>query len=122
MGLFFGSVLEYLVKAIGSSIKAIAHYVHSLGSGKWPKAEAIVSANPERFERFGGVTVEIVYSYRFKGELYTGLHEEACFTSSNEYIERFAKGRPFIVRVKPGEPDVSLVLEEDQTTQLVIAP
>jgi hypothetical protein len=116
MGFFFGSVLEYILKAIGCSIKTIMNSVHSFGSGEWPRVEAIVTADPERFERISSTTVEVVYSYRFEGELYTGFHEEPCFLSKSENMERFSKGRHFIVRVKPSEPEVSIVRETDQAS------
>jgi hypothetical protein len=89
-------------------------WVHAFGSGKWLLADAIVTAEPTRIDRFGGSAVEIVYSYRFEGELYTGLHEEPCLFSESEYMERFPKGRSFVVRVKPGEPEISVVRDEDQ--------
>ena len=84
--------------------------------GRWPTATATVTADPDRIAGFGGSVVEIVYSYRFEGELYTGIHEEPVIGGSDiEYIERFPKGRSFVVRVKPSEPEVSVVRDEDQT-------
>jgi len=84
------------------------------GSGKWPTVEAIVTADPIKSSGYGGTSVEIVYSYRFKGELYTGLHEEPCFLSESDYMERFCEGRTFVVRVKPDEPEISVVRGDDQ--------
>jgi hypothetical protein len=70
--------------------------------------------SPIKSSGYGGTSVEIVYSYRFQGELYTGLHEELCFLTDSEYLEQFAKGRAFMVRIKPDEPEVSVVLDDDQ--------
>jgi hypothetical protein len=60
--------------------------------------------------------VEIVYAYRFEGELYTGIHEEPFLLADSltDYVERFAEGRSVVVRVKPGNPEVSVVCEGDQ--------
>jgi hypothetical protein len=60
--------------------------------------------------------VEIAYSFRFKGELYTGLHEEPFLLGDSvaDYVERFAEGRSAVVRVKPGNPEVSVLCEDDQ--------
>lgn len=78
-------------------------------------AEAVVTDDTLRTQGFGGGTIEIVYSYRFDGELYAGLHAEPTFGGSgSEYIERLSKGRKFMVRVKPGEPDVSMMRDDDQ--------
>lgn len=86
----------------------------TFGSGKWPRVEGTVTADPVRVNGFGGSKVEFPYSYRVEGELYTRLHEEPCFPSESEYMERFAKGRRFVVRVKPSASEVSLVREGDQ--------
>jgi len=63
--------------------------------------------------------VEIVYSYRFESELYTGIHEELFLFGGHlltAYVARFGKGNLLVVRVKPGEPEVSIVRGDDQNT------
>jgi hypothetical protein len=107
LGLGLVRLVVYLCRSTWTGLKA-------LGSGRWPRAEATVTSDPTLIEGFGGAKVEITYSYRFEDELYTGLHEEPCFLSESEYMERFMKGRNFIVRVKPREPEVSLVRDADQ--------
>jgi hypothetical protein len=68
---------------------------------------------------YGGTKVEIVYSYRYQGELYTGMHTEPCFGSDSENMQnRFPHGRTFIVRVKPDEPEVSVLRDDDQADGL----
>jgi hypothetical protein len=91
------------------------NWLSTYGSSEWPLAEAVVTDNPLRVQGFGRSTVEIPYSYRVQGELYTGLYEEPGFGGSgSEYMERFPKGKSFVVRVKPGEPEVSVVRDDDQ--------
>ena len=109
MGGFFIDVI------IGYIARATRNAWRSGGSAEWAVVEAIVTADPTKSSGYGGTSVEIVYSYRFKGELYTGLHEEPCFVAASKYMERFAKGRTFMVRVKPDEPEVSVVHDDDQT-------
>src|ERR1700730_13778359 len=104
-----------LVHLFASVVRSAWNWLNGFGSGKWPSVTATITAEPMRIDRFGGNTVEIVYAYRFEGELYTGLHEEPCFFSESDYMERFPKGRSFMVRVKPGEPEISVVRDEDQT-------
>jgi hypothetical protein len=106
-----GFALVHLFTCIFGSVR---NWLIAFGSGKWPSVNAMISAEPTRV----GSAVEIVYSYRFDGELYTGLHEEPCFFSESEYMERFPKGRSFVVRVKPGEPEISVVRDEDQADGL----
>jgi hypothetical protein len=101
-------LLFYLFRSIGT-------WLASYGARKWATADAIVTEDPVRVAGFPDSTVEIVYSYRVGGELYAGLHEEPAFMGSgSEYMERFPKGRNFVVRVKPGEPEVSVVRDDDQ--------
>ncbi len=78
-----------------------------------------MTADPVKSSGYGGTKVELVYSYRFQGELYTGMREEPCLGSDSEYMQRFPKGRSFVVRVKPGEPDISIVLDDDQEDGLL---
>jgi hypothetical protein len=101
-----------LVQLLGSAFRSIRNRVNAVGSGAWPKVEAVVTADAERQGDFTGSVIEIVYSYRFEGELYTGLHEEPVFLGDTEYLEGFIKGTRFLVRVKPDEPEVSLLLDE----------
>jgi hypothetical protein len=106
---FLFNLLIYLFRSAWS-------WLHAYGSGKWPSATAMVTAEPVQINRLGCGAVEIVYSYRVDGELYTGLQEEDILAGSNsEYIERFPKGTSFLVRVKPNRPEVSAVRDQDQT-------
>jgi len=106
---------QALIRFLAYLFKSIWTWSASFGVGKWATADAVVTGDPVRVEGFFGATVEIVYSYRVEGELYTGLHEELAFMGSDsEYMERFTKGRTFVVRVKPGEPEVSVVRDDDQ--------
>jgi len=110
------ALFEYLLKAVVYALRAIMRRLRVWGSGQWALANATVTAPPASSSGFGCPRVEIVYSYRFKGELYTGIHEEPFLLAGSltDYVERFAEGRTIVVRVKPGNPEVSLVCEDDQ--------
>jgi hypothetical protein len=110
------ALFEYLLKALVYALRVIIRWPRVAGSGKWLLADATVTAPPTSLSGIGCPRVEIAYSYRVNGELYTGFHEEPFLTteSMTEYVERFAEGRSIIVRVKPGNPEVSIVCEEDQ--------
>lgn len=108
-------LIDGMIHLVVYIFRAAWNWLSASGSGEWPLAQATVTDNPVRVNGFGGNKVEIVYSYRVEGELYTGLHEEPGFMGSDtEYMERFAKGRTFVVRVKPGKPEVSMVRDDDQ--------
>lgn len=118
MGFFAASILEFFIKVISFSIKSVLRTLRFPAAGKWPATEAVVTGDPTLLNGIAGQAVEFPYSYRVEGELYTGLHEEPCFDSASECIDRFAKGRRIVVRVKPGAPEISLVRDKDQADGL----
>ena len=109
----FGVALDIYV---GYLFRIIDNWYKSRGSSRWSTAEAVVTASPTESQGYGGPTVEIVYSYRFKGELYTGIHEEPFLRGDSiaEYVNRFPEGRRFVIRVNATDPQVSTVRDEDQ--------
>ena len=89
-------------------------WLGAIGSEKWPTAEAIVTADPETtYAASTGFTADVPYTYRFEGELYTGLYEEPGGVGS-AFKKRFARGRRFLVRVNPAKPEVSIMRDRDQ--------
>ena len=94
--------------------------LQAIRSEKWPTAEAIVTADPAGcYTASAGYTVEVPYTYRFQGELYTGLHEEPSFGGvGSKFLERFAKGRRFLVRVNPAKPEASIMRDGDQADDI----
>jgi hypothetical protein len=90
-GFFVDVVIGYITRAIRNAWRAG-------GSAEWIAVEATVTAEPTKSSGYGGTSVEFPYTYRVQGELYTGLHEEPCWFLESEYMERFAKGRTFVVR------------------------
>jgi hypothetical protein len=95
-------------------------WINAIRSGNWPTAEAIVTADPATtYAGLAGFTVEVPYTYRFQGELYTGLHEEPSFGGvGHRFMKRFAKGGHFLVRVNPSEPEASIMRDRDQTDDI----
>jgi hypothetical protein len=90
-------------------------WVRAIGSERWPMTEAIVTADPETtYAASTGFTVDVPYTYRFEGELYTGLYEEPGSVGS-AFMKRLSKGGRFLVRVNPAKPEVSVMRERDQT-------
>ncbi len=106
----------YLLKAMVYTLRTMMHSLKIWGSGHWHLANATVTAPPVGSHWLGCPAVEIVYSYRFKGELYTGIHEEPFLSTDSltDYVERFGEGKSIVVRVKPGDPELSVVCEDDQ--------
>jgi hypothetical protein len=105
-----------LMRLVVYFFQALRYWISAIRSEKWPTAEAIVTADPSsRYAALTGFTVEVPYTYRFQGELYTGLHEEPSIDGvGSKFMQRFAKGRRFLVRVNPAEPEVSIMRDRDQ--------
>ncbi len=59
---------------------------------------------------------EITYTYRIDGGFYGGVDEKPFFVDSaaRDYVDQFTRGDALVVRVKPGEPEISVVRDEDQ--------
>jgi hypothetical protein len=95
-------------------------WLRAIGSEKWPTAEAIVTADPETtFAASTGFTADVPHTYRFEGELYTGLYEvPADGGLGSAFMKRFAKGRRFLVRVNPAKPEISIMRNRDQTEDI----
>jgi hypothetical protein len=110
------ALFEYLLRALVYGLRVIMRWPSVISAGQWLLANATVTTPPRSSEGIACRTVEIVYAFRVKDELYTGLHEEPFLSTESltDYIERFGEGRHVIVRVKPGNPEVSVVREEDQ--------
>lgn len=101
--------------------KVVVFWFRSRGSVSWPSVTATVTAayyNPS-----GGLgcdTAEIAYSYRLGDESYTGMYERPFLAgSAKDYVARFSVGNKLTVHVKPGNPDMSVVRDEDA---LVLVP
>lgn len=109
-----------LMRLVVYFFQAAQSWISVIRSEKWPTAEAIVTAGPSsRYATLTGFTVEVPYTYRFQGELYTGLHEEPSIGGvGSKFMQRFAKGRRFLVRVNPTEPVVSIMRDRDQADDI----
>ncbi len=92
---FVDVLLEHMLRFLIYSFKWVVQSVKAAGTGKWPFTEATVRAPPTTSRGLGCPIIEVVYSYRFQGELYTGLHEEPFLLEHSlaEYAERFSDGR-----------------------------
>lgn len=103
---------------LGYVFKVLTRWAKFRGSRRWNKSDAIVTAMPSSASAaLGCPTLEIPYNYRVNGELYTGLHEEPFLLADSlkQYAARFREGSKLTIRVKLENPEISTVLEDDQT-------
>ena len=108
-GWFVDIFVEYLFRVVVRMIKW-------RGSGTWPVAKGTVTRSDCPKAMYGCDVAEVYYTYRVDSELYTGINEKPFISPSSgeDYVSRFVPGTEFDVRVKPEDPSVSTVREEDQ--------
>jgi hypothetical protein len=109
---FFDALVGYLIYIFRSVIRM----AKARGSSAWPVVKATVTGSSCE-ATYRGAVAEVTYTYTQQGEYFTGMHREPCILngSAEEYVARFPAGGDVIIRVKPGEPDVSVVCDDDQT-------
>jgi Protein of unknown function (DUF3592) len=113
-GWFVDIVVGYLI----TLFRIISRSVRALRSKDWHEASAVVSGASCQSQAYMPRPVaEIVYTYRFVGGFYGGVDEKPFFLegSAKACADQFKRGDTLIIRVKPGEPETSLVFDEDQT-------
>jgi hypothetical protein len=103
-GLVLDIIVEYLIRVIGRAIKRYR-------SRAWPTVTATVVSSACPLSGYGCQVAEVVYSYRIKGERYLGTNKKPFISSDSgaDYVRRFVRGTEFTVRVKPEDPEVSVV-------------
>lgn len=102
-GFFLEVIVEYLIRALGRAIKRRR-------SRAWPTVSATVTSS-ECPKNSGCNLAEVSYLYRFNGERYAGRDKKPFWFSVNAeiYIRDFPPGTEITVRVKPKDPEVSIV-------------
>jgi|SRR5207245_6883402 len=112
-GLFAGDIIGFLV----SLVRIVTRKGRARRCSGWRETTAtIVSVSWRAQLTFPRPEAEIAYTYRIDGGFYGGVDTKPfCFQSSaKNYASRCAQGDSLIVRVKPGEPEISIVLDADQ--------
>jgi hypothetical protein len=85
---------------------------------EWRAISAVISSATFQGEAYMPRPVALIaYTYRHEDGSYLGVDEKPFFfrSSAKAYADQFKRGDPLIIRVKPGEPETSFVLDLDQT-------
>ncbi len=106
----------YVDILVGYLIRILIRTVKARGSDHWPIEKAKITGSRCDGAAYGGPVAEVTYAYHREGEYCSGMHREPFLLvgSAEEYVARFREGGDVIVRVKPGEPEVSIVRQRDQ--------
>ncbi|HYU47571.1 MAG TPA: hypothetical protein VEK84_15510 [Terriglobales bacterium] len=111
----------YMDVLVGYVIRLVILTIRARGSRRWRLEKATVTASNYDGYAYGGPVAEVIYTYTHEGELFAGIHQEPFIlnSSAEEYAARFPRGGDVIVRVKSGEPEVSIVCDRDQAVGIL---
>ena len=103
-GDIFFCFLEYLFRRMVLAIKR-------RGSDTWLVANAVVTGSAFPKGGPGCYVAEVDYIYRVGDERLVGMSKMPFLFQSNGeiYIKQFVTGAEFTVRVKPGDPTISVM-------------
>jgi hypothetical protein len=112
-----GWFLDVFVGYFITFVRIIARIQRTRRTKGWRETTATVSGASYQVSAFLPRPIaEVVYTYRIDGGFYGGVDEKpfSLESTAKQYADQFARGDSLIVRVKPGEPEVSIVHDEDQ--------
>ncbi len=108
-GWFLDIFIEYPYRVLVGRLK-------TRGCNAWLITKATVTSSGCPTALCGRPVAEIYYKYLVNGETYTGIHQKGFifYNSGENYARLLAPGRELAVRVRPTDPSVSIVRDEDQ--------
>ena len=97
--------------------KALARSLQRRGSTTWAITKATVESAYCPPKALGCPTAEVVYTYAVEQSIYSGMNEKpfVLWSSAEDYAARYTPRSTLVVRLKPSEPETSIVRDEDQT-------
>src|SRR5678810_161256 len=100
---------------IGYLIRALIRLIRARGTERWPIETAVITSSGSDFA-LGGSVAHTGYKYTYQGKLFTGGYEKpfVLHDSAKRYAAGLPTGTRIIVRIKPGQPHISIVLDRDQ--------
>jgi len=111
-----GWVLDVFVGWFITLYRIVARSIRARQTKEWRAVRAVISSTGFRGEAYMPRPVSLIaYTYRYEGGSYFGVDETPFFFESSAKAYQFKRGDPLIIRVKPGGPETSIVLDLDQT-------
>lgn len=106
--MLFGDIFFYFLEYL---FRVTVRMIRRRASDTWPVAKAFVTGSIFPKGGPGCYVAEVDYIYRVGDERFRGTNKKPfIFHVSGEiYIKDFVTGKEFTVRVKPGDPTVSIV-------------
>jgi hypothetical protein len=107
----------YLDIIVGYIVRITMRTIKGRGSGRWPLQRAKSTGSNCEYSPYGGQVAEVTYTWNRGENYFSGAHKEPFLLhrSAVEYAARFPMGGDLIIRVKPSNPEVSIIRDGDQT-------
>jgi hypothetical protein len=103
----------YLDILVGYHIRSLLRFVNVRRSEKWPVVVGAISSVTCPPAPYGGPIAAFGYTYIHSGHYYSGQHNKGFLlkSSAEDYVGRFVVGTQIGVRVKPLQPEKSVLVE-----------
>jgi hypothetical protein len=111
-----GLVLDILIGYVVTFFRILVRNRRARRCRGWREVEAtVVGVSWQAEAVFPRPDAKIVYTYHVDGGFYGGVDTKPFYfkTDAKEYASRFAKGDGLPIRIKPQEPETSVVLDGD---------
>jgi hypothetical protein len=101
----------YFDIVVGFLIRTVIRFLKVRNSKTWPVEKGTICSATCPGAVYGGPVAELGYTYIHKGEYYSGVHRKAFMLrgSAEDYVSRIVIGSQIAVRVKPTQPETSVV-------------
>jgi hypothetical protein len=101
----------YFDVVVGFLIRTVTRFVKLRSSEAWPVEKGTILTATCPVAVYGGPVAELVYTYTYQGEYYSGLYRRAFMlkSSAENYVSKIVIGSQIAVRVKPTDPETSIV-------------
>jgi hypothetical protein len=103
----------YVDIIVGYLVRTLVRFIQTWQSEGWPVERGTISSAICPPASYGGPVAELGYTYIHKGEYYSGVHRKAFVlrSSAEDYVGQIPIGAEIPVRVKPTQPEASVVVE-----------
>jgi hypothetical protein len=105
----------YFDIVVGFLIRTVVRFVKIRSSKAWAVEKGTISSATCPTAVYGGPVAEVGYTYIHKGEYYAGIHRKAFMLrgSAEDYVSQTVIGSQIAVRVKPTQPETSVVAADE---------
>ena len=95
---------------VGYFIRSSVRFAWLLRARNWTRSKAIVTSLSHTGNAYGGDVAEVYYKYYVDGVRYADVYKKAFIwpSSAKDYAKKFARGDEILIRVKPGNPAISI--------------